>query len=102
MIYLASSTINYQQSSIRRARLTCLALGGGGGGCSGGGGGEGLCERRHVVDGEHAGEAVELALPPVAVLLLQHVDDARLGERQLVVVLRRVVVQRNHLLHCNV
>lgn len=52
-----------------------------------------------VVAGEEPLPPVELALPPVAVVLVEHRDHLALLEGQLVVVLSHVVVHADHLAH---
>lgn len=50
----------------------------------------------HVVAGEQAGDAVADALEPAVVVLLHHVDDGALHERQLVLLVLGVVVDGHH------
>lgn len=50
----------------------------------------------HVVAGEESGDAVHDPLPPAVVVLLQHVDDGALLERELVLLVRVVVVYRHN------
>lgn len=52
-----------------------------------------------VVAGEETLPAIELALPPVAVVLVEHCDHLALLEGQLVVILGHVVVHADHLAH---
>lgn len=57
------------------------------------------CGQLHVVGGEEAGGAVELALPPIRVVLVQNVDQLTFGEAHLIGVGRCVVVYGDHLAH---
>lgn len=50
----------------------------------------------HVVAGEQAGDTVADALEPAVVVLLHHVDDGALHERQLVLFVLCVVVDGHH------
>lgn len=49
----------------------------------------------HIVAGEEAGDAVADALEPAVVVLLDEVDDGALHERQLVVLVLAVVINRD-------
>lgn len=51
----------------------------------------------HIVGGDETSDTIEFSFPPVGVALIQHVDDLILGEGELVLVRRRVVVQSNNL-----
>lgn len=62
--------------------------------------GVGVGGQLDVVRREKADGTVQLPFPPIGILSAQHVDDLTLAERQLVVVLSRVVVHANHLAHC--
>lgn len=53
-----------------------------------------------VVGWEEAHVPAGLTLPPVGVLLVEHVDELPFAEGQLVVVLRCVVVHADHLAYC--
>ena len=55
-----------------------------------------LHERLHVVAREQARDPVEDALPPAVIVLLEDVDDGVLGEAELVLLVRRVVVDGDH------
>lgn len=59
-----------------------------------------VCGQLHVVGREEPHLPVDLALPPVGVLLVEDVDDLALAEGQLVVVLCGIVVHPDHLAHC--
>ncbi len=55
-----------------------------------------LHARLDVVPGEESGDAVHDALVPAVVVLLDHVDGGALAERQLVLLILDVVVDRHH------
>lgn len=55
-----------------------------------------LDARLDIVPGEESGDAIHDALPPAVVVLLQHVDHGALLERQLVLFVRVVIVDRHH------
>jgi len=52
----------------------------------------------NIIAREEARDALHHPLPPTVVVLLQHVDDLTLLERQLVLLVRVVVVDGDHLL----
>ena len=83
----------------RHARYTLTS--GGSGARAAGGAGRGRSGARDEFDvgrGEDAALAVEFALPPVRVALVDHRHHGALVEGQLVRVLRRKVIQRTRLL----
>lgn len=53
-------------------------------------------DRLNVVPGEEAGGATHCSFVPAVVVLLDDVDDGALVEGQLVLLVRRVVVDRHH------
>lgn len=50
----------------------------------------------HVVAGEQAGGPVHHTLVPSVIILLDHVDDGALLERQLVLLVSSVIVDGHH------
>ena len=56
----------------------------------------------HVIGRQQAGDTVDLPLPPIRVGLVQDADQLTLGEAELVLIGRRVVIHGDDLAHWGV
>lgn len=59
--------------------------------------GIGLRGHLDVIGGEQADDAIQLSLPPISVVLVQHIDQLTFGEAHLILVACLVVVHGDDL-----